>query len=156
MGEHPYKTPESRLVDDEKKPGSAVKAITVGIVLNSVFSLLAPIALAFIFGMVLSAQGFSSEEIQNYIRAEGFRNAYSILSLIVGLMITSVSAYVVGIISRQKVFRNATIMVLIVYIAVFAIQWSDVSKLLEVSIYLGLDLLFAWMGAWLYQRGEGQ
>jgi hypothetical protein len=153
MEEHPYQAPESKLVDDKKKPGSALKAITVGIVLNSVFSLLAPIALAFVFGMVLAAQGYSSEEIQNYIREEGFNNAYSILSLIVGLIITSISAYIVGIICRQKVYRNATIMVLIVYMAVFAIQWNDVGKILEVSIYLGLDLLFAWAGAWLYQRG---
>ena len=153
MEQRPYQTPESKLLEDEKKPGSAVKAITVGIVLNSVFSLLAPIALAFIFGMVLAVQGYSSEAIQEYIRAEGFRNAYSILSLITGLIITSMSAYVVGIISRQKVYRNATIMVLIVYIAVFVIQWGDAGKLLEASIYLGLDLLFAWAGAWVYQRG---
>lgn len=155
MEEHPYKAPESKLVETDKKPGSAVKAITVGIVLNSVFSLLAPIALAFVFGMVLAAQGYSSQEIQEYIRAEGFRNAYSILSLIVGLSITALSAYIVGVISRQKVYRNATIMVLIVYIAVFAIQMNDVAKLLEASIYLGLDLVFAWAGAWLYQRGAG-
>lgn len=153
MEEHPYQTPKSKVLDVDKKPGSAVKAITVGIVLNSVFSLLAPIALAFIFGIVLAAQGYSSEDIQDYIRAEGFRNAYSILSLIVGLMITSLSGYVVGIISREKVYRNATIMVMIVYIAVFAIQWNDAAKLLEALIYLGLDLLFAWAGAWLYQRG---
>jgi magnesium-transporting ATPase (P-type) len=156
MEEHPYQTPKSKVVDVEKKPGSAAKAITVGIVLNSVFSLLAPIALAFIFGFVLSAQGYSSEEIQDYIRAEGFNNAYSILSLIMGLVITLISAYIVGVISRQKVYRNATIMVLIIYIAVVAIQWNDVGKLLEASIYLGLDLLFAWAGAWLYQRGVGE
>lgn len=152
MEDQPYQPPKSNVEAVDDKPGSSIKAVLIGILVNTVLSIAVPLVFGIIFGVYLASQGNSPVEIQEYIEADLFSNVYSYIVTISGLLVTTLSAYVVALIAKQKVYRNATIMVAFFYIVILALQLSDPTQMSRTLIFFAVDLLFAWAGAWLYLR----
>lgn len=152
MEDQPYQTPKSNVEISDEAPGSSLKAVMIGIVLNTVLSIAVPIALGILFGIYMATQGASPDEIQQYIEAGPFSNAYSYLVNVLGLLVTTLSAYVVAMIAKQHVYRNSAIMVAFLYIILLATQLSDPVQMGKTFMFFLVDLLFAWAGAWLYLK----
>lgn len=156
MEDQPYQPPKSNVEIVDDKPGSSIKAVVAGLILNTVLTIAVSIVLGVIFGVYLASQGYTPDEIQEYVDSDLFSNAYSYLAMIVGLLVTTLSAYVVAVIAKQNVFRNASLMVVIMYLIVIAFQWGDMSQFSRIILMLSADLAFAWAGAWLYLRSRAR
>ena len=91
---NPYAPPEATVQDQPSKPGSAFKAITLGLATDIGGTLLATIVLALIYGVALGAAGIKGDEIAATIRASATDSWFFYATTLVGLGFSVLGGFV--------------------------------------------------------------
>ena len=106
MPENPYQPPGAPIAGAEgaDRPGSPVKAVVAGFLIDVVGSVIGGTVLAVAWGILLGAGGASGEEVDRFFRES---DTFMWASLIVGLAFTALGAYVAARIANRAEYRYA-------------------------------------------------
>jgi hypothetical protein len=107
---NPYAPPEAAVHDLPVRPGSAFKAIAVGLAVDIGGSLLATMILALIYGAVLGASGAKAEEIAAAMGAGATDSWFFYAATLVGLGFSVLGGYVCARIARRAELRLGAIL----------------------------------------------
>jgi len=106
MADNPYRPPGSDVGGAERaeRPGSAVKAILAGLVVDIAGTVVAGTIIAIGWSVVLGAGGASAEDIDRFFRQS---TAFQWVGLCTGLAFTGLGAYVAARIANRAEYRFA-------------------------------------------------
>lgn len=106
MATDPYRPPAADVSAAEKRdrPGSAVKAILLGLAVDIGGTIVAGTAIATAWGVVLGAGGAGTEDIDRFFRES---SAFQWAGLSIGLAFTGLGAYVAARIANRAEYRFA-------------------------------------------------
>jgi hypothetical protein len=106
MPENPYQPPGAPIAGAGRtdRPGSPVKAIVAGFLIDVVGSVIGGTVLAVAWGVLLGARGASGEDVERFFRES---DTFIWASLAVGLAFTALGAYVAARIANRVEYRFA-------------------------------------------------
>jgi hypothetical protein len=106
MPTDPYRPPGADVSGAElaDRPGSAVKAIVLGLVVDVAGTMVAGTIIAIGWGIMLGASGAGAEEIDRFFRES---SAFQWVGLCTGLAFTGLGAYVAARIANRSEYRFA-------------------------------------------------
>jgi len=106
MSTDPYRPPGVDVSGAERgeRPGSAVKAILLGLVIDIAGTIVAGTIIAIGWGILLGAGGASGEEIDRFFRES---STFQWVGLCTGLTFTGLGAYVAARIANRSEYRFA-------------------------------------------------
>lgn len=105
---NPYAPPGAN-VADAPRPGSALKAVTLGLAADIGGTLAAGVILALAYGIVLGASGATPEEITAATNAALTDSWVSYASTVIGLGFSLLGGYVCGRIARREEMKLGAI-----------------------------------------------
>ena len=148
MSEDPFKPPSSDVDVRETKPGSAVKAVVLGALVDFGGSILATFLFYAVFGAYLGATGGSAEELAAAAAATGTGSPMQIALNMVGCMFSVLGGYVCARIAKHSEYRlGAILSVVTVVIGYVFVGGDDGSGLL--AIYSLLTVASVMVGSHL-------
>lgn len=107
---NPYAPPDAKLADPPPRPGSPVKAVTLGLLVDIGGTTLATLLLAFVYGVVLAASGAGSEEIAAAVDG-GLADSWLFYATSgVGLAFSVLGGYVCARIARRAELKLGAVM----------------------------------------------
>src|SRR5215510_393560 len=107
---NPYAPPEATVQDLPSKPGSAFKAIALGLVVDVGGSLIAAVILAAIYGAALAATGVPREDIAAAMQASTTDSWFFYVGSLVGLGFSVLGGYVCARIARRSEMKLGAIL----------------------------------------------
>ena len=107
---NPYAPPEASVQDLPSKPGSALKAIALGLAVDVGGSLVAAIILAAIYGAVLAATGVPREDIAAVMQASATDSWFFYIGSLVGSSFSVLGGYVCARIARRSEMKLGAIL----------------------------------------------
>jgi hypothetical protein len=107
---NPYAPPEATVDDLPARPGSAFKAIALGLATDIGGTLLATILLAVIYGAGLGAAGVKGEEIAATLRASATDSWFFYATALVGLGFSGLGGYVCARVARRSELKLGAIL----------------------------------------------
>src|SRR5262245_65964164 len=102
---NPYAPPEATVQDQPSKPGSAFKAIALGLAVDVGGSLIAAVILAAIYGAALAATGVPREDIAAAMQASATDSWFFYIGSLVGGGFSVFGGYVCGLIALRFGFK---------------------------------------------------
>jgi len=99
---NPYAPPEAAVHDQPAKPGSAFKAIALGLAVDVGGSLIASVILAAIYGAALAAEGVKPEDIAAAMQASATDSWFFYVGSLLGLGFSVLGGYVCARIARRS------------------------------------------------------
>jgi len=122
---NPYAPPEATLHDQPAKPGSAFKAIALGLAVDIGGSLLATIILALIYGAALGAAGVKGEDIAATMRASATDSWFFYVGTLAGLSFSVLGGYVCARIARRSEIKLGAILAAVSAISGFLLAGDE-------------------------------
>jgi hypothetical protein len=107
---NPYAPPEASVQDQPSKPGSAIKAIALGLAVDIGGSLLSTIILAVIYGVALGAAGVKREDIAGTLQASATDSWFFYAGTLAGLGFSVLGGYVCARIARRSEMKFGAIL----------------------------------------------
>ena len=111
-----YETPKSDLTVEDNKPGSIVKAVVIGSVIEIAGTLITGLLIGFAYGFVLVSQNSSMEEIEAAMENLSPWSGYGLASLAAGLLVSVAAGYVCAKIANQASYKPAFILAFISFL----------------------------------------
>ena len=152
MEDQIYKGPDANLLRPDTKPGRPVRAVTTGVLVDILLTLLFDILRNIGAGVYV---GFMRGAYDNDITLESFLSAaqpwgiFYNIGILLGIVATLTAAYICARIAKKNVYRYVLIMILIV--VSISIPFMQVSTPVERIVILNLiNILAAMAGARLY------
>lgn len=124
MSGNPYAPPDARLADPVAAPGSAIKAVGIGLVVDIGGSVVAILLLAIAYGVLLGASGASGEEIEA-ATANGSWFFYA--GAVVGGGFSALGGYVCARIARHSEYRLGGILAVVSALIGLVLTFEDYS-----------------------------
>ena len=121
--QNPYTPPEAKL-EDERRPGSPMKAILVGLAADIGGSLAAGILLTVVYGIVLGASGASPDEIAAAAAAVSPGSWVFVAGVVMGCGFSVWGGYLCARIAGQREYRTGVV-VAVISTAVAAVFGQD-------------------------------
>ncbi len=110
---NPYTPPEAKL-EDERRPGSPIKAVLVGLAADIGGSFAAGIVLTVVYGIVLGASGASPDEIAAAAAATMSPGSWVFIAgVVVGCGFSVWGGYLCARIAGQREFRAGSVVAVI-------------------------------------------
>ena len=135
---NPYAPPEATLRDQPPRPGSAFKAIALGLAADIGGTLLATVILALIYGVVLAAAGVNREDIAAAMQASATDSWFFYLTALVGLGFSVLGGYVCARIARRSELKLGAILAALSALVGILLSGDDPQQL---GTFLSLTLL---------------
>ena len=107
---NPYAPPDATVHDLPPRPGSAFKAIALGVAVDVGGSLFATIVLALIYGVFLAAAGVKREDIAATMQATATDSWFYYVGVVVGLGFSVLGGYVCARIARRSELKLGAIL----------------------------------------------
>jgi hypothetical protein len=107
---NPYAPPEASVHDQPLRPGSAFKAIAVGLAVDIGGSLIGTVLLALVYGAALGAAGVKAEDIAATLKASNGDSWFFYAGILVGLGFSVLGGYVCARIARRSEFKLGAIL----------------------------------------------
>ena len=112
--QNPFTPPESKLRDpQDKPPGSQVKAVLVGVVVDIGGTVLSTFVIAVLLGIFMTLGGADISAIERYVTESSFFSPYHLACTVAGLTFSAISAYICARIARQNEYGLAIIMTIV-------------------------------------------
>ncbi|MEK8033123.1 hypothetical protein AACH06_20045 [Ideonella sp. DXS29W] len=124
MDHNPYTPPDSAVADQPQPPGSAWKAIALGLLTDIGGTMVASIVLAIVFGIVMGAQGQSVDEIEAAMSGQFLESWVGTISTLVGLGFSVAGGYVGARIVRRSELKFGAIQGVLANVLGFALSGS--------------------------------
>jgi hypothetical protein len=90
---NPFEPPRSNLQPPDRTPGSVPKAVAVGVFIDITGSLIMSFAAAILYSIVLSVQGYSTEQIQAAFENVRPFTPFHTLTTILGMLVSGFAGY---------------------------------------------------------------
>src|SRR3954453_17348364 len=107
---NPYAPPEASVHDEPLRPGSAFKAIAVGLVVDIGGSLIGTVLLALVYAAALGAAGVKHEDIAATLQASNGDSLFFYAGILVGLGFSVLGGYVCARIARRAELKLGAIL----------------------------------------------
>jgi len=107
---NPYAPPEATVHDLPPRPGSAFKAIALGLAVDVGGSLIATVILAVIYGAALGAAGVRREDIAATMQASATDSWFFYAGVLFGLGFSMLGGYVCARIARRSELKLGAIL----------------------------------------------
>lgn len=154
---NPYAPPEATVHDLPARPGSAFKAIALGLATDIGGTLLATIVLAVIYGVALGAAGIKGDEIAATIRASATDSWFFYATTLVGLGFSVLGGFVCARIARRSELKLGAILATLSAVSGLALagdEQQQLGTLLSLTLLgIGAVLVGARLGLARNRRG---
>lgn len=107
---NPYAPPDAKLADPAGRPGSPIKAVTLGLAVDLGGTIVATVILALGYGIVLGASGSSAEEIQAVTTNAPTDSGFFYMLALAGLAFSMLGGYVCARIAKRSELRLGAIL----------------------------------------------
>jgi len=107
---NPYAPPEATVHDAPPRPGSAFKAVALGLAVDIGGSLIATVILALIYGVALGAAGVKREDIAATMQASATDSWFFYAATLFGLGFSVLGGYVCARIARRSELKLGAIL----------------------------------------------
>lgn len=104
MNENPYRPPETVVTAAGRRPGSPLKAVAVGTIVNVVGSLLAGVAIGIAAGIYFAALGYDDEQISGALMGN---DALMLVYFVTGIGFSLWGGYLCARIANKREYRYA-------------------------------------------------
>jgi len=135
---NPYSPPGATVHDQPPRPGSAFKAVALGLATDIGGTLVATAILAVIYGIALAASGVKREDIAATMQASATDSWFFYVSSLVGLGFSVLGGYVCARIARRSELKFGAILAALS--ALFGILFAG-ENTQELGTFLSLTLL---------------
>jgi hypothetical protein len=141
---NPYAPPEATVQDQPSKPGSAFKAIALGLVVDIGGSLIGTVLLALVYGVALGAAGVKREDIAAAMQASATDSWFFYVGMLVGLGFSVLGGYVCARIARRSELKLGAILAALSAISGLALAGDEqqLGTLLSLTL-LGVGAVLA-------------
>lgn len=109
MNTNVYEPPKADL-GVERNPGSVVKAVAVGSLIEIVGTFVAGLIVVIVYGIHLASQGMSPQEMQSRLVEFDPWSGYVLASVLLGMLVSVLAGYVCARIANTTSYRSAYIM----------------------------------------------
>ena len=154
---NPYAPPEATVHDLPRKPGSAFKAVALGLATDIGGTLAATVILALIYGAALGAAGVRGEEIASTMRASATDSWFFYVTTLVGLGFSVLGGYVCARIARRSELTLGAVLAALSAILGLALAGDEpqLGTLLSLTLVgIGAVLAGAQLGLARNRRGK--
>lgn len=147
---NPYQPPGAELKDLERAPGSPVKAVTYGILIDAGGSIAAGLALVLVYSIVLASSGMPVEEIQRAVSDPEPTSWFSVLGLLIGCGASFLGGFVCARVAAAAEMKPVGVVAalsgvvsLLMALDAYSFEWNAVMAL------IGMAAVFSggWTGA---------
>jgi hypothetical protein len=107
---NPYSPPEASVQDLPSKPGSAFKAVAMGLLVDIGGSLIGTIIIAVLYGIALAAAGVKREDIAAAMQPTATDSWFFYASTLLGLGFSVLGGYVCARIARRSEVKLGAIL----------------------------------------------
>lgn len=107
---NPYAPPEASVLDTPPRPGSAFKAIALGLAVDIGGSLIGTVLLALVYGAALGAAGVKGEDIAAAMQVSATDSWFFYVGMLVGLGFSVLGGYVCARIARRSELKLGAIL----------------------------------------------
>jgi hypothetical protein len=135
---NPYAPPDASVQDLPPRPGSAFKAIGLGLATDIGGTLIATVILALIYGIALAVSGVKREDIAATMQASAADSWFFYLTSLVGLGFSVLGGYVCARIVRRSELKFGAILAALS--ALFGILFAG-DNTQQLGTFLSLTLL---------------
>lgn len=135
---NPFRPPSSRVADGVARPGSALRALALGLAADIGGSLLAGLLLSLVYGAVLGGQGASAKEIETAMQNLPVDSWVSLLGMALGTACSAWGGYVCARVARRREFALGAVLALLSILSGLLLGGGQYS--------LGLNLMLAAAG----------
>src|SRR5262245_28827166 len=133
---NPYAPPEATVQDQPSKPGSAFKAMALGLAVDVGGSLIAAVILAAIYGAALAATGVPREDITAAMQASATDSWFFYVGSLVGGGFSVLGGYVCARIARRSEMKLGAILAALSAISGFLLGGDAVQLGTNLSMML--------------------
>jgi hypothetical protein len=122
---NPYAPPEATVHDQPAKPGSAFKAIALGLAVDIGGSLIGTVLLALVYGAALGAAGIKGEDIAATMQASATDSWFFYVGTLIGLSFSVLGGYVCARIARRSEIKLGAILAALSAISGFLLAGDE-------------------------------
>jgi hypothetical protein len=149
----PYQPPKASVADMERVPGSPIKGVVFGVLVDIGGSLALGVVISILYGIVLVASGASQEEMERILASPDPLSWASIVGNMAGFGMSFLGGYVCARVAGKYEYRWAGIVAavagvvgLLFGMATYPVEWNLLLALLSVGAVMG--------GAWTVVRAK--
>jgi peptidoglycan/LPS O-acetylase OafA/YrhL len=110
MADNPFKPPDARLRDPQPGPGSPLRAILAGLLVDLGGSMLVGIALSLFYAASLASSGLSQAQVDEAMKNVAPTSGVAIVGIVLGALCSVAGGYVCARIARRDEYRTGGIM----------------------------------------------
>lgn len=154
MSNNPYEPPRSNVNRRNTDPGSMVKAVAVGVLIDIGGTFLLGICIAIIYGAVLGAQGYSEQEIEHAFEQFDPWSALGLFTSLLGMLVSAFAGFHCARIANRNTYLAPGILAMISCAFGAAMSGGTYSQV-EMIVLSGLTVVAVLGGASVYMRKQG-
>jgi len=132
----PYEPPKAAVSDVERLPGSPVKGIVYGVLIDVGGSLVLGLAVMLLYGIVLAASGVPPEEMEKALTNVDPLSWVSLVGNVMGMGVSFLGGYVCARVAFKDEYKWAGVVAVISFISGFLFGMSAYS--IEWNLLLAL------------------
>jgi hypothetical protein len=142
-----YEPPKSDIRGAEEKPGSSVKAVIYGVLIEVAGSFLVGIMIGVIYVVLLSRQGIPPEQMQTAITQMDPFSGIGLLALVLGSLVSVLAGYVCASVANTSSYKPALILAAI-SCTLAVLSGYGVHSVGRQAFMGGLSIACVLLGAW--------
>jgi hypothetical protein len=147
MSDNHYTPPEAVVADQAPLPGSPVKAIALGMLVDIGGTIAVGSVISIVYAIVLAQQGMTQEQVMEAMQDAPILSTYGLISTVVGLAFSVLGGYVCARIVKRSELRMGAIMAAISTVLGLLLSGGETSAPKIVTLLL-LGITAVMVGAW--------
>lgn len=150
MDDNLYKAPQSDLATPQL-PGSATKAVIMGLAIEIVGTTLVGIAGVFVYTLILSAQGYAEDQVESALYSADPFSTWGAIMTFLGSIVSVIAGYVCARIARRSSYAPAVILATIMATLGAVVSLGTYSTMV-MAFFVVITYVATLFGAWLFNR----
>jgi hypothetical protein len=146
-----YEPPKSDISVAENRPGSIVKAVVIGTLVEIVGTLLVGIAIGIAYVVILGGQGTSPEEMKSALVQIDPLSGLGLLGTVLGTFVSVLAGYFCARIANRTSFKPAFILSGISFTLGLVSSYGSYTGGVLIAMQV-ISVCAVLLGAWLYIR----
>ena len=151
MSVDPYKVPDSDLETHEDLPSRPILGVAVGLVVDLGGTFFCVFISAFVYSVILAADGTSQTEIVKIVANSGPTSPVGIVNILIGLSMSFLGGMYCARVARSKDYKYPGILALIIFLFGIVFARGEINTLPLVILSLAI-VLFILLGARMHLR----
>ena len=143
-----YVTPKSNVSVPNTKPGSPVKGVIYGVLIDIGGTILFSTILGIVWATLLLSQGVSKEQAQIIMQNPNSTSPVMLFGMVVGCMISVFACYICGRVAKKYEYR-LSILIFVMLTLFFMVMGKNNSTLISFAVTILANISSALFGAYL-------